>query len=90
MTQADQTPDILDSLDAIADYLAEAFEDGEGDVIAAALKDVAQASALGELAAAVGKPVGELKTALMADEFNLDLTLKIMKVVDLNQSGRGA
>lgn len=77
----------LDSLDAIADHLAEAFEDGDGEAITAAMRMVAQASALGELAAAVGKPVEILRAALMADEFNLDLTLEIMKVVDLNQSG---
>ncbi|MCC2970662.1 DNA-binding protein [Massilia sp. IC2-476] len=77
----------LDSLDAIADCLADAFEDGEGAAITAAMRTVAQASGLGELAAAVGMPREELQAALMADEFNLDLTLEIMKVVDLHMSG---
>jgi len=77
----------LDSLDAIADCLADAFEDGDGALITAAMKAVAQAPALGELAASVGMPVGELQAALMAEEFNMDLTLEIMKVVDLHMSG---
>lgn len=83
MTQ--ETP--LDSLDAIADCLADAFEDGDGAAITAAMRAVAQAPALGELAAAVGMPREELQAALTADEFNLDLTLEIMKVVDLHMSG---
>jgi len=77
----------LDSLDAIADLLADAFEDGDGAAISAAMKAVAQAPGLGELAASVGMPREELQAALMAEEFNLDLTLEIMKVVDLHMSG---
>ncbi|CAN7265548.1 hypothetical protein [Massilia sp. LjRoot122] len=86
MTQANKP---LDSLDAIADCLAEAFEDGDGAAIAAAMKAVAQAPGLGSLAAAVNMPREELQAALVADEFNLDLTLEIMKVVDLHMSGKG-
>jgi probable addiction module antidote protein len=77
----------LDSLDAIADFLADAFEDGDGKTIAAAMKAVAQAPGLAALAAAVGMPRDELQSAMLADEFNLDLTLEIMKVVDLHMSG---
>lgn len=84
MTQ--QNPS-LDSLDAIADRLADAFEDGDGATVTEALRAVAQAPGLGELAAAVGMPREELQAALTADEFNLDLTLEIMKVVDLHMSG---
>ena len=80
-------PASLDSLDAIADCLAEAFEDGQGDAIAAALKAVAQAPALGALAAAVGMPQQQLGAALASGEFDLDLTLEIMKVVDLHMGG---
>ncbi|VXC70425.1 DNA-binding protein [Massilia sp. 9I] len=79
----------LDSLDAIADLLANAFEDGDGAAITAAMRAVAQAPGLGLLAAAVGMPREELQAALTAEEFNLDLTLEIMKVVDLHMSGRG-
>ncbi|RZA33856.1 MAG: hypothetical protein EOP92_18725 [Lysobacteraceae bacterium] len=90
MTQASTPPNPaqLDSLDAIADCLADAFEEGDGAAIAAAMKAVAQAPGLGALAAAVGMPRDALHSALMADEFNLDLTLEIMKVVDLHMSGK--
>lgn len=77
----------LDSLDAIADCLAEAFEDGEGEAISAALLAVSQSPALPELAAAVGVPREQLQAALASGEFDLDLTLEIMKVVDLHMSG---
>lgn len=80
-------PASLDSLDAIADCLADAFEDGDGAVVGAALKAVAQAPGLGALAAAVGVPREQLAAALASGEFDLDLTLKIMKVVDLHMSG---
>lgn len=78
----------LTSLDAIADCLADAFEDGVAAHITVALQAVAQAPALGELAAAVGLPREQLASQLMAAEFDLDLTLEIMKVVDLHMSGR--
>jgi DNA-binding phage protein len=77
----------LVSLDAIANCLADAFEDGEGSVIAAAMQAVALAPGLGELAAAVGMSREALQAELVAEEFNLDLTLEIMKVVDLHMSG---
>ena len=82
-------PAELDSLDSIADCLADAFEDGDGALITAAMRTVAQAPGLGALAAAVGMPRDALQAALVAEEFNLDLTLEIMKVVDLHMSGRG-
>jgi len=81
-------PASLDSLDAIADCLAEAFEDGDGAVIGAALKAVSQAPGLGALAASVNMPSEELQAALASSEFDLDLTLEIMKVVDLHMSGK--
>ncbi|OIJ43497.1 hypothetical protein [Massilia timonae] len=80
-------PASLDSLDAIADCLADAFEDGDGAVVGAALKAVSQAPGLGALAAAVGVPREQLGAALASGEFDLDLTLEIMKVVDLHMSG---
>jgi DNA-binding phage protein len=89
MTQENTPPNPaeLDSLDAIADCLADAFEDGDGGVITAAMQAVALAPGLGALAAAVGMPRDALQAALVAKEFNLDLTLEIMKVVDLHMSG---
>jgi len=80
-------PASLDSLDAIADCLADAFEDGDGAVVGAALKAVSQAPGLGALAASVGVPREQLQAALASGEFDLDLTLEIMKVVDLHMSG---
>ena len=80
-------PGRLDSLDAIADCLADAFEDGDGAVVGAALKAVSQAPGLGALAAAVGVPREQLGAALASGEFDLDLTLEIMKVVDLHMGG---
>lgn len=80
-------PAELDSLDTIADCLADAFEDGDGALIMLAMQAVARAPGLGALAAAVGMPREELQAALLAQEFNLDLTLEIMKVVDLHMSG---
>ena len=89
MTQENTPPNPaeLDSLDAIADCLADAFEDGDGAIIMLAMQAVARAPGLGALAAAVGMPREELQAALVAEEFNLDLTLEIMKVVDLHMSG---
>ena len=91
MTQENTPPHPaeLDSLDAISNCLADAFEDGDGASITLAMQAVAQAPGLGALAAAVGMPREELQAALVAEEFNLDLTLEIMKVVDLHMSGRG-
>lgn len=86
MTMPQPQP-LLDSLDAIADYLADAFEDGDGATIGAAMQAVARAPGLGALAAAVGMPREQLQAAMLAQEFNLDLTLEIMKVVDLHMSG---
>ncbi|QOY93474.1 hypothetical protein IM543_18215 [Massilia sp. UMI-21] len=80
-------PAELDSLDSIADCLAEAFEEGDGAAITLAMQAVARAPGLAALAAAVGMPRDALHAALVAEEFNLELTLEIMKVVDLHMSG---
>ncbi|WP_020655006.1 hypothetical protein [Massilia niastensis] len=89
MTQANSPidPAQLTSLDAIANCLAEAFEDGDGELVAAALHAVSQAPGLPLLAAAVGVPREQLQAALASGEFDLELTLEIMKVVDLHMSG---
>ncbi|GAB3460410.1 hypothetical protein GCM10027321_19760 [Massilia terrae] len=79
---ADPTPP-LDTLEAIASYLADAFESGEADLIRAAFSAVANAPAAAELAAAAGFPRAALHDALLAGELPLDLTLAIMKVIDL-------
>lgn len=73
----------LDTLEAIAAYLAAAFECGDADTLAQALATVAHADGLPQLAAAAGVPRAELAAALGAGAMSLDTTLAIMKVVDL-------
>lgn len=80
----------LDTLEAVAAYLASAFESGDPDLLARALASVAQADGLAELAAATGLPRAQLAEALSAGEMSLDTTLTIMKVIDLHRPGEGA
>jgi DNA-binding phage protein len=77
----------LDTLDAIATHLAEAFDSGNAELIAAALSAVAVSPAAPELAAAAGYPSQQLTDALLNGELPLDMTLGIMKVIDLHLSG---
>jgi DNA-binding phage protein len=77
----------LDTLDAIALYLADAFDSGNPDLITAALSAVAISPAAGELAAAAGYPSQQLNDALLKGELPLDMTLGIMKVIDLHLPG---
>jgi probable addiction module antidote protein len=77
----------LDTLDAIAACLAAAFESGDPDQTAAALAHVAAAPGLAALAAAIGIPRQQLADALLSGELPLELTLAIMKVVDLHLPG---
>ena len=81
----DNDPAALDTLEAIAAYLAAAFEAGDPDAMAQALANVAQADGLGHLAAAAGLPRAHLAEALSAGEMSLDTTLAIMKVIDLHR-----
>jgi probable addiction module antidote protein len=74
----------LDSLEAVARYLADAFDSGDAEHVANALANVAKSSGLAELAAAVGMPREQLRDALSSGELSLDTTLEIMKVIDLN------
>jgi probable addiction module antidote protein len=82
----DNTPP-LDSLEAIAIHLADAFESGDPDQINAALSSVAMAPAAAELAAAAGITRQQLNDALLSGELPLDMTLAIMKVIDLHLPG---
>lgn len=89
---ADPTPPndpALDTLEAIAAYLASAFESGDPDLLTRALSSVAQADGLVELAAATGLPRAQLAEALSAGEMSLDTTLTLMKVIDLHRPGEG-
>jgi DNA-binding phage protein len=74
---------ILTTLEAIATHLAGAFESGDPARIADALAQVATSPAAPELAAAAGFPRQQLTDALLSGELPLDMTLGIMKVIDL-------
>jgi probable addiction module antidote protein len=74
----------LNTLEAVAAYLAAAFDSGDADTMAAALAQVADSDGLAPLAAAAGLPRAELADAMRAGEMSLDTTLAIMKVIDLH------
>lgn len=76
-------PSRLPSLEAVAAYLAAAFESGDADLMAQALATVSRADGLDHLAAAANLPRAALAAALASGEMSLDTTLAIMKVVDL-------
>nr|WP_307728473.1 hypothetical protein [Massilia solisilvae] len=67
--------------------MADAFESGDPDAIKKALSDVAVSPAAAELAAAAGFPRQQLNDALLNGELPLDMTLAIMKVIDLYLPG---
>ncbi|MGZ5182945.1 MAG: hypothetical protein ACXWC2_20910 [Ramlibacter sp.] len=77
----------LDTLEAVALHLADAFDSGNPELIMAALSAVAISPAAGELAAAAGYPRQQLNDALLKGELPLDMTLGIMKVIDLHLPG---
>jgi len=79
----------LDTLEAVAAHLGAAFDSGDADLIAQALKQVARADGLGHLAAAAGLPRADLAAALDAGEIGLDTLLSIMKVIDLHRPADG-
>ena len=74
----------LDTLEAVALYLADAFETGDAASIAVALAAVSRARGMAELAAATGIGREQLRSALGSGELSLDITLAIMKVIDLH------
>ena len=77
-------PRTLDTLEAVAACLADAFESGDADRMTAALAAVAQSDGLVHLAAAASLPRAQLAEAMRAGEMSLDTTLAIMKVIDLH------
>ena len=77
-------PAALNTLEAVAAYLAAAFESGDADAMAAALAKVAGSSGMDALAAAANLPRAQLADAMRAGEMSLDTTLAIMKVIDLH------
>jgi DNA-binding phage protein len=81
------SPPELNTLEAIAMHLADAFDSGNPEMITAALCDVAISPAAPELAAAAGYPRQQLADAMLGGELPLDMTLDIMKVIDLHLPG---
>jgi probable addiction module antidote protein len=77
-------PTSLGTLDAVAAYLAAAFESGDADAMTVALAKVAESDGLASLAAAANLPRAELAAAMRAGAMSLDTTLAIMKVIDLH------
>jgi probable addiction module antidote protein len=77
-------PASLNTLDAVAAYLAAAFDSGDADAMAVALAKVAESDGLASLAAAANLPRLELADAMRAGAMSLDTTLAIMKVIDLH------
>jgi DNA-binding phage protein len=74
----------LNTLEAVAAYLAAAFESGNADAMTEALARVADSPGLASLAAAANLPSAPLAEAMRAGEMSLDTTLAIMKVIDLH------
>jgi probable addiction module antidote protein len=75
---------VLDTLESIAVFLADAFDSGDAGRVSAALAVVADAPALPELAAAAGLARHELAASMISGAMSLDATLAIMKVIDLH------
>jgi probable addiction module antidote protein len=80
----------LDTLEAVAGYLAAAFDAGDPEAMTQALKLVARSPGLAPLAAAAGLPRELLAAAMNRGEIGLDSLLAIMKVIDLHRPADGA
>lgn len=79
----------LDTLDAVAACLGAAFESGDAGMLQDAMAAVAQAGGVAHLAAAAGIPRAELAAAMANGALSFDMTLAIMKVVDLHRPAAG-
>jgi probable addiction module antidote protein len=90
MTPADASPPALDTLEAVAGYLAAAFDAGDPAAMTQALAVVARAQGLAHLAAAAGVPRELLAASMNRGEMGLDTLLAIMKVIDLHRPADGA
>ncbi|WP_374011331.1 hypothetical protein [Massilia sp. Se16.2.3] len=78
----------LSTLEALAAYLAAAFESGDSAQLAEAPAVAAQAEGTTHLAAAAGLPQLELRQAFARGEMSMATTLAIMKVIDLHLPGQ--
>ena len=77
----------LTTLEALATYLAAAFESGDAATLGAAFVTAARAEGTTHLAAAAGLPQLELRQAFASGEMSMGTTLAIMKVIDLHMPG---
>lgn len=77
----------LTTLEALAAWLAAAFESGDTAVLVEALAVASRAEGTTHLAAAAGLPQAQLRAAFANGELSLDATLAIMKVIDLHLPG---
>ena len=83
--------DHLDSPEAIAEYLNAAFEDGDQQVVAAALGDIARAKGMAEASREAGRSWESLYRALSEDgNPSLATALKVIKALGMSLSVRGA
>ena len=88
MTTDPRTDDApLTTLDALAAYLAAAFDSGDGAILTDAFRHAARAEGTTELAAAAGLPQAELRHAFASGAMSMATTLAIMKVIDLHMPG---
>jgi DNA-binding phage protein len=85
MADRPSTNTSLDTLEALATFLADAFDSGNAGRISAALATAAHAKAFPELAAAAWLPCEALAASLARGELGLDTALAIMKVIDLHR-----
>jgi probable addiction module antidote protein len=77
----------LATLEALAAWLAAAFESGDAGTLQGALSVAARAEGTTHLAAAAGIPQAELRHAFASGEMSMSATLAIMKVIDLHIPG---
>jgi probable addiction module antidote protein len=78
----------LTSLEALAAWLAAAFESGDAARLLDALAVAARAQAFPHLAAAANVPQAQLRQAFATGELSMSTTLAVMKVIDLHTPGQ--
>jgi probable addiction module antidote protein len=84
--QGDPAPQLA-TLEALAAYLAAAFDSGDAAILTEAFAQAACAEGTVQLAAAAGLPQAELRQAFASGEMSMATTLAIMKVIDLHMPG---
>jgi probable addiction module antidote protein len=77
----------LATLEALAAFLAAAFESGDPAALLEAFAIAARAEGTPHLAAAAGIPQADLRHAFASGEMSMGTTLAIMKVIDLHLPG---